>query len=96
MDHDVGYGELAEVEHAAEHVAVELHHAAFLVMQLDGAAKLLMGAEHLDVVTDIGAEQPQGVPHQELHGGGYWREHGDQGRTTGATARAMRSELTMA
>jgi hypothetical protein len=75
VHHDVGDGELAQIEHAAQHVAVELHHAAFLVMQRDGAAQLLMGRQHLGVVADEGTEQPQGVADQELHGGGHRREH---------------------
>ena len=75
MHHDVGDGELAKIEHAAEHVAVELHHAAFLVVQVDGAAQLLMRRQHVGIIADIGAEQPQSVAHQELHGGRYRCEH---------------------
>ena len=61
VHHDVGDGELAEIEHAAQHVAVELHHAAFLVVQVNGAAQLLMGGQDLEVVADRDAEQPQSV-----------------------------------
>ncbi len=66
MHHDVGYVELAQVEHAAQHVAVELHDAAFLVMQLDGAADLFVGGQHVGVVGDGRAEQAQSVAHEEL------------------------------
>ena len=75
VHHDVGDGELAQIEHAAQHVAVELDHAAFLVMQRDGAAQLLMRRQHLGVVADGDAEQPQSVADQELHGGGYRRKY---------------------
>ena len=77
VHHDVRDGELAKIEHAAEHVAVELHHAAFLVVQVDGASDFLVRREHVDIVADIGAEQPQSVAHQELHGGSYRCEHLD-------------------
>src|SRR4029078_8247785 len=77
VHHDVRDGELAKIEHAAEHVAVELHHAAFLVVQVDGASDFFVRREHVDIVADIGAEQPQSVAHQKLHGGTYWREHLD-------------------
>ena len=56
VHHDVRDGELAKIEHAAEHVAVELHHAAFLVVQVDGASDFLVRREHVDIVADIGAE----------------------------------------
>ena len=97
VHHDVRDGELAKIEHAAEHVAVELHHAAFLVVQVDGAAQLLVRRQHLDVVADRDAEQAQSVADEELHGGGDRREHRDhRQRMRGATASAMRSALTMA
>ena len=43
-----------------------------------------MRGKHLGIVADRGAEQPQGVADQELHGGGRRRQHRhhetDQGR----------------
>ena len=75
VHHDVRHGQLAQIEHAAQHVAGELHHAAFLMMQLDGAPDLLMRREHFGVVADRDAEQAQGVPDDPLHGGGYRRQH---------------------
>ena len=95
VHHDVGDRQLAQVEHAAQHVAVELHHAAFLVVQLDGAAQISSCADSTSTSSlTIDAEQPQGVAHQELHGGGHRREHRhDRALTIGATASAMRSAI---
>ena len=42
MEHDVGHGELAQVEHAAEHVEVVLLHPALVVQQIDGSAQFLV------------------------------------------------------
>ena len=42
MDHDVGDGEIAQVEKTAEHVAILLLHAAFMVQQVHGSAQFLM------------------------------------------------------
>ena len=41
MDHDVGDLQLAQVEQAAEHVAVVLLDPAFVMQQIDGAAQAL-------------------------------------------------------
>ena len=68
MDHDVGNGELAQVENAADHVAVLLHEGAFLVMQLDHAAHLLVGGQHVLGAADVGTEQPQDVLHKVFDG----------------------------
>lgn len=65
VHHDVVDGQLAQVEHAAEHVAVVLHHAAFLVVQGDGAAQFVMGGKHRSF--HIGAEHAQRAAHHELH-----------------------------
>ena len=43
VDHDVGDGEVAQVEQAAEHVAVVLLDAALLMQEIDGSAQFLMG-----------------------------------------------------
>ena len=42
VDHHVGDREVAQVEQAAEHVAVELLDAAFAVQQVDRAAQVLV------------------------------------------------------
>ena len=52
VDHDVGDGEVAQVEQAAEHVAVVLLDAAFAVQEIDGAAQLLVRREDRCVVPD--------------------------------------------
>ena len=46
VDHHVGDGEVAQIEHAAEHVAVELLDAALAVQQIDGAAHFLVRRQH--------------------------------------------------
>ena len=75
VHHDVGHGQLAKIEHASQHVAGQLHHAAFLVVQLDRAPDLFVRREHLGVVADGDAEQAQGVADEELHGARHRREH---------------------
>ena len=42
VDHHVGDFELAQIEHAADHVAVELLDAAFAVQEIDRAAQFLV------------------------------------------------------
>ncbi|MEJ1969845.1 MAG: hypothetical protein WDN03_14590 [Rhizomicrobium sp.] len=76
VDHDVGDGELAQVEHARDHVAVLALHRAFLVMQVDGAADLVM---RLDIFLRMfaDAEQAQHPPHQELHRIDHRRQDAD-------------------
>ena len=44
VDHHVGDLQLAQIEQAAEHVAVELLHLAFAVQQIDRAAQSLASA----------------------------------------------------
>ena len=45
MKHDVGDFELAQVEHAADHVAVELLDAALAVEEVDRAAQLVVAGQ---------------------------------------------------
>ena len=52
VDHDVGDVELAEVEQAAEAVALGLDHAALGVEQVDLAADLLGAASRIDLPSD--------------------------------------------
>ena len=56
VDHHVGDHQLAQVEHAAEHVAVERLHVAFAMQQIDGAAQFLARRQHLLVFADRHAD----------------------------------------
>ena len=67
MHHDVVDGEITQIQHAAEHVAVILDHPAFLMVQGDGAAQLVMGGE--DRTFHLEAEQAHHAAHDELHPG---------------------------
>ncbi len=46
VDHHVADGEFAQVENAADHVAMLALDAAFHVVELDGAADLFMRRQH--------------------------------------------------
>ena len=59
VDHDVGHGQLAQVEHAAEHVAVELLHVAVAMQQIDGAAQLLARRQDRLIFADRHADAAQ-------------------------------------
>ena len=45
MDHDLGDREILEVEKPAEHVALDLGDAAFLVQKVELVAQLLVGRQ---------------------------------------------------
>ena len=45
VDHDVGDGEIAQVEQTAEHVAVLLLDAAFMMQKIDRPAQFLVGGQ---------------------------------------------------
>src|SRR5690606_10332122 len=47
MNHDVAHIKVMEVENTAQHVAVDLDHAAFLMMQRNRAAQFFMGRKYL-------------------------------------------------
>ena len=59
VDHHVGHGELAQIEHAAHHVAVELFHDAGAVQEIDRAAHLLVRRKDRLNLADRHAEQAQ-------------------------------------
>ena len=59
VDHDVGHRQLAQIEQAAHHVAVELLDDALAVQEIDGAAQLLVRREDRLDLADRHAEQPQ-------------------------------------
>ena len=57
VDHHVGDGEVAQVEQAAEHVAILLLDAALAMQEIDRAAQLLVRREHRLVFADPEAER---------------------------------------
>ena len=66
MDHHVVDGEVAQVEQAAEHVAIVLLDAALVVQQVDRAAQFLVRRQHRLIVADARAGEPQDAAHQRL------------------------------
>ena len=66
VDHHVGDHELAQIEHAAEHVAVERFDVAFAVQQIDGAAQFLARRQHLLIFADRHADMLEQPAHQRL------------------------------
>ena len=68
MNHDVADFEVPQIENAAQHVPVDLHHAAFVVMKVDGPAKLLVRREDLCLVVDVVPEDAKRMTHDELYG----------------------------
>ena len=64
VDHDVGDRELAQIENAAHHVAVELLDDAGVMQQIDGAAQLLARRQDRLDGADLHAEAAQDDPHQ--------------------------------
>ena len=70
MNHDVGDLQLAQVEQAAEHVAVLLFDLAFVMQQIDRAAQALGRRQDRLVGADLDAEQlhqheDDGLDHRE-------------------------------
>ena len=66
VDHDVGDHQIAQIEHAAEHVTVERLHIAFAVQQVDGAAQLLARRQHLLILADRHADELEQPAHQRF------------------------------
>src|SRR5664280_3860609 len=64
VDHHVGHHQVAQIEHAAEHVTVERLHVAFTVQQIDGAAQFLARRQHLLIFTDRHADLLEQPAHQ--------------------------------
>ena len=92
MDHDVGHGELAQIEHAAHHVAVELLHDAGAMHEVDGAAQLLARRKDGVDLADLHADPAQNDPHQPLDRLQDRQRSSETVRSIGwATASAMRS-----
>ena len=67
VDHHIGDFEIAKVEQAAEHVAVELLDAALAVQQVDRAAQFLMRRENRLIFADADAgKRSQQPAHQRF------------------------------
>ena len=64
VDHHVADGEIAQIEQAAEHVAIVLLDAAFLVQQIDGAAQRLVARQHRLDGPDMKADAREQPAHQ--------------------------------
>ena len=74
VDHDVGDGEVAQIEQTAEHVAVLLLDAAFMVQEIDGSAQFLVRGEESPVDPDPKSEQAENPAHQHLDAHQQWSE----------------------
>ena len=68
MNHDVGDLQIAQIEHAAEHLRVALGHGAFLGLQIDGAANFLMRRENVGLVVGFAGRQLQHLADDEFDG----------------------------
>ena len=77
MDHDVAHFEVAKIQNAAQHVAVDLHHATFVMMEVDRAAQFFVRGKHLLLVIHVETENPERVTDDELHGRGDGTEQKD-------------------
>ncbi len=76
VNHDVLHREIVEVEQAAEHVALGLGDAALLVEEIDLPAQLLGGREHVAILAEVDAEQPQQRADEGLDRHGQRAEQG--------------------
>ena len=56
MDHHIGHRKLAQIQHAAEHVAVNALHVAFAMQEIDGAAQFLAGRKDRLILSHVHAE----------------------------------------
>ena len=77
MDHDVAHFEVAKIQNAAQHIAVDLHHATFVMMEVDRAAQFFVRGKHLLLVIHVETENPERVTDDELHGRGDGTEQKD-------------------
>ena len=84
MEHHVGHREVAQVEHAAEHVEIVLLHPALVMQEVDGAAQLLVRAQDRLILADLDAEQREHPAHQHLDPHQQRPEQPDQHRRSGA------------
>ncbi len=92
MHHDVGHLQIAQVEHAAQHVGVVAGDGTFLGLQLDRAADLLVRGEDVGLVVGRGRRELQKLPHDELDRHGDRLEDDDGGAHDRRDASATRSE----
>ena len=65
MHHDVGHLQVAQVEHAAQHVGIVTGDRALLGLQIDGAADLLARGENVGLVVGRGRRELQELAHDE-------------------------------
>ena len=60
--------EIAQIEHATEHIAVDRLDVAFPMQQVDGAAQFLACRQHLLIVAHGHADMLEQPSHQRLNG----------------------------
>ena len=96
MDHDVDDLQIAQIEHAAEHVRVALAHRAFLLRQLDRAAQLLVAGEDVGGVVDLARRQLEELADDEGDAIVNGVSSTMSQRMIGASSRAARSGLASA
>ena len=72
VHHDVGDLQIAQVEHAAQHVGVVTRDGAFDLLQLDGAADLLVRGKDVRLVVELARRQLQKLADDEFD------RHGDR------------------
>ena len=95
MKHHIAHLQFAQIQHAADHVAMFALDIAFLVMQFDRAADFLM--RFLFAASSCAhAEQGQHPPHQPLHGATMGASTATTRRSGRATNSAKRSVRAMA
>ena len=84
--------QIAQIEHAAEHVGVAAGDRAFLGLQLDRAADLLVRRENVGRVVALARRQLQDLADDELDRRGERLSTTMTTRMSGATNSATRSE----
>ena len=70
MHHDVGDFEFAQIEDAAQHVAVALDHFALVVKEIHCTAQFIMARDFAGLV-GVETEQAQDQVDKRLHGQRY-------------------------
>ena len=78
VDHDVGDGEIAQIQKPAEHVAVEPLDAARPVQKIERSPQFLMGRKNRFDFPDLHAGQPQHPLHEPFDRDQDRREHPDR------------------
>ncbi len=78
MDHHIRYRKFAQIEHAAEHIAVERFDVTFAMQQIDGSAQFLARRQHLLIVAHRHADVLEQPSHQRLDGHQHRAEQFDE------------------